>query len=242
MYLAIDIGNTRHKAALFSPEGKIVQLIDKECITSKEIDLFASQFPIRAAIVSSVSDPSSMERLTDTLRQKTQVVAFTHKAKLPIQIDYKTPETLGLDRIAAAVAAHSQFPDHHVMVIQAGTCIVTDFVTKEGHYLGGSISPGLQMRFDALHHFTQRLPQVSITHPTKFIGDSTESAIIAGVMLGVEDEINGMIHRYAQEFGEFKTVLTGGNKKDLELSIKNTIFAAHNFVLHGLYNILKINV
>ena len=241
MFLAIDIGNTRQKAAIYTADGELVRLIDEAQLTRNCLNDLMQEFTLDSAIISSVSDEKSARELAGWMRERTKVIEFTHQAKLPIRIAYETPETLGLDRIAVAVAAHCHYPGDNVLVIQAGTCLVTDFVTAEGVYLGGSISPGLQMRFEALHHYTQRLPLVKIEPTTEFIGTTTERSILSGIMFGIKDEINGTIERYRQQFGEVKVVLTGGNKNDLELSIKNTIFAANYFVLDGLYNILRIN-
>lgn len=241
MYLTIDLGNTRQKAAVYTPEGKLAHLIDEKQLTQDCLKNLMQTFHIEAAIVSSVADTKFSNRLSDWLHQQTKVVEFTHQTKLPIRIAYETPDTLGLDRLAAAVAAHCKYPDANVLIIQAGTCLVTDFVTSDGVYLGGSISPGLQMRFDALQHFTKRLPSVKIESITEFVGSSTEKSILSGVMFGITDEINGTIERYQQRFGDIKVILTGGNKNDLEFSIKNAIFAANYLVLEGLYNILRIN-
>ena len=168
-------------------------------------------------------------------------MVFSHKTSLPICIKYKTPETLGLDRIANAVAANALFPNENVLSIQAGTCLVMDFVTKDAEYLGGSIAPDLEMRFSALHHFTKRLPLVKKQKINYFIGKTTEESIRSGVLNGIADEINGAIERYREQFGELKIILTGGNKNDLENSIKSTIFAAPNLVLNGLHKILTFN-
>lgn len=239
-YLAVDIGNTLQKAAVFSPDGTIIELKEEPNLPLKTVADLVSMFQVSAAIVSSVG--VKRDDITTFLSGATQLIQFTHQTPLPIQIDYKTPSTLGLDRIANAVAAHSQFPNNHTLSIQAGTCLVIDFVTSDGRYLGGSISPGLEMRLEALKHFTQRLPKVEKSNVDFYIGTTTEESILSGVMNGLSDEINGAILRYSRDFNDLQVILTGGNKDDLQNSIKYSIFAASNFVLAGLYKILIHNV
>lgn len=239
-YLAVDIGNTLQKAALFSPDGTIIELKEEPNLPLETVADWVSTFDISAAIASSVGE--KRDDITHFLSGATQLVQFSHSTPLPIQIDYKTPDTLGLDRIANAVAAHAQFPHNHTLSIQAGTCLVLDFVTRDGRYLGGSISPGLEMRLRALQHFTQRLPKVEKSAIDFYIGGTTEESILSGVINGLSDEINGAILRYSKDFNDLKVILTGGNQEDLQNSIKYSIFAASNFVLIGLYKILIHNV
>lgn len=239
-YLAIDIGNTLQKAAVFSEDGEMLFFCDKEHLTEADLLPVIKEFSVTHSILSSVGE--SAEKLALFLQRTTNLLVFSHQTPLPIHLKYETPETLGLDRIANAVAANALFPNDNVLSIQAGTCLVMDFVTKDAEYLGGSISPGLEMRFSALHHFTKRLPLVENQKINYFIGKTTEESIRSGVLNGLADEINGAITRYQQQFGEVKIILTGGNKNDLENSIKNTIFAAPNLVLIGLCKILIFNV
>lgn len=239
-FLAIDIGNTLQKAAVFSEEGNTLSYCEKKQLTENDLRSFIEQNDIADSIISSVGEmPCELEAF---LKNRTRLLAFNHATPLPIRLKYATPGTLGLDRIANAVAANALFPRENVLSVQAGTCLVMDFVTKEAEYLGGSISPGLDMRFSALHHYTKRLPLVGKQGPHPLIGTSTEASIRSGVLNGLADEVNGAIGRYREEFGEVRIILTGGNKNDLENSIKSPIFAAPNLVLHGLYKILAFNV
>lgn len=239
MYLAIDIGNTLQKAAVFSSAGEMLTLVSEQKLQGTIVSQLLDDFNITHSILSSVgAERSDIQQL---LSGRTNSLRFTHTTPIPIQIDYQTPQTLGLDRIASAVAAHSFFPHENTLSIQAGTCLVTDFVTADGHYLGGSISPGLDMRLAALHHFTQRLPQVKRQMVNHLTGRTTEESILNGVTYGIVDEINGIIERYQQQYETLKVVLTGGNKDDLQFSIKYPIFAASNIVLYGLCKILTFN-
>lgn len=240
MYLTIDIGNTLQKAGVFSDDAELVENIAKTELDESDIADLCEKHLIKYSIISSVG-----ARNVDVeayLNRNTTLLPFSHETPLPIRIDYDEPQTLGLDRIADAVAAHTTFPDKNVLSIQAGTCLVMDFVTKDGVFKGGSISPGLDMRFAALHHYTQRLPLVKKREIDFHIGHSTRQSIESGVINGIADEINGAISRYKQQFGEIQIVLTGGNKNDLEKSIKNTIFAPSNFILYGLCKVLIFNV
>ena len=239
-YLAIDIGNTLQKAAVFSEDGKLLVFCEKERLTESDLRSVMEGNGVGHSILSSVGEAA--DDLKSFLQETTNLLVFNHKTPLPIRIQYETPETLGLDRIANAVAANALFPNENVLSIQAGTCLVMDFVTKEAEYLGGSIAPGLEMRFSALHHFTKRLPLVGKEGERPLVGASTETSIRSGVFNGICNEIDGAIEQYRNRFGEVKVILTGGNKNDLEKSIKNAIFAAPNSVLYGLYKILIFNV
>lgn len=240
MYLIIDIGNSFQKAAVFSADGKMLRLEESSHLTVNQMEALFQDYTISDAIISTVGKKNS--EIETYISTHSHVVSFSHTTPLPIRISYKQPETLGLDRIANSVAAHALFPDQDVLSIQAGTCLVMDFTTRTGEYLGGSISPGIDMRFAALNHFTANLPLVSKQKIDFLIGDTTRHSIESGVINGIIDEINGGIERYKQQFGEIKVVLTGGNKKDLQKSIKSTIFAASNLVAVGLYKILIFNV
>ena len=239
-FLAIDIGNTLQKAAVFSEDGKMLFYNEKERLTESDLRTLIEKYIIQQSILSSVGEDAG--ELVSFLEKETKLLVFNHHTPLPIRLCYETPETLGLDRIANAVAANALFPGENVLSIQAGTCLVMDFVTKDAEYLGGSISPGLEMRFSALHHYTKRLPLVGKEGVHPLVGASTETSIRSGVVNGMANEIDGAVERYKAQYGNVKIILTGGNKNDLENSIKNTIFAAPNSVLCGLYKILIFNV
>lgn len=239
MNLVIDIGNTLQKIALFSEGCSVPIVYSFPKIDVKILEQIFSQHKVEKSIISSVA--SCDAQVEDYLAKHSHCVAFSVKSNLPIKIDYETPSTLGLDRIANAVGAATLFPNENVLSIQAGTCLVADFVSADGIYKGGSISPGLSMRFRALHHFTQRLPQESFSELEDFIGRNTQSSIQIGVTKGVIYEIEGIINSYKNRYNGLKTILTGGDLEHLQKSIKNTIFAAPNLVLWGLNKILEIN-
>lgn len=161
---------------------------------------------------------------------------------LPFKSEYATPETLGADRIAAVAGASKLFPGENVLAIDLGTCITYDFITMQNIYKGGAISPGINMRFKAMKHFTARLPKLPVPDNLPDItGDSTRSCMESGVLNGVSFEIEGMVAAY-KKFGEIKIILTGGDAFIFEKKFKEYIFAAPDLVLIGLNVILQHNV
>ena len=240
MYLAIDIGNTSQKLALFDQNGRQCQWLRKEHLTPEDLQQLFSQYPVKAAILSSVGDEAAP--LEEFLKARVPTYRLTSDLQLPVTLCYATPASLGADRIASAAGAHALFPDCNVLVVQAGTCLVTDLVTAAGQYLGGTIAPGLRMRLRALPQFTAHLPLLDPEPVDYLVGNSTTQSILSGVVNGYVCEIQGMISRYETQYPGLKVVLSGGDAPLLESSLKNSIFAAQNLVLLGLYEILHFNV
>lgn len=240
MNLIIDVGNTLVKLAVF--DNNTLQY-KKSC--EKEDFLVALQdvsdlYPnINDAIVSSVGNFSEGELLE--IKKRFTVFVLTQKDAVPFINKYATPDTLGVDRLALVSAAAVQFPNKNVLIIDAGTCITYDFINSEKEYLGGAISPGIQMRYQSIHAFTEKLPLLDPKNLEKFIGDSTESSIHIGVIQGVLNEMEGFISLYKEKNGELTIILTGGDALYLLDSLKNDIFATSNFLLEGLNYILKYN-
>ena len=239
MDLIIDIGNTLHKLAVFSEEGVLSALFQEKSLSVSFLENLFRQYPIEQAIVSSVRQDNDI--VLRWLEDNTRLLKFSTACCLPIRIKYATPETLGTDRIANAVGATVLYPNRNVLSLIAGTCLVADFVNENGEYLGGSIAPGMRMRFQALSQFTARLPLIEPENIDFFIGDSTENSILSGVMNGITQEINGIIHQYSQHYSHLKVILSGGDAELLQKSIKKRIFAAQNPILVGLHKILKLN-
>lgn len=239
MDLVIDIGNTLKKVAVFSERGKLIRLFQEKRLRVEFLESLFDEYTICRAIVSSVGDEEA-EALA-WIEARVRLVRFTHRCRLPIELDYTTPETLGTDRIANAVGAHALYPRHNVLSIMAGTCLVADFVNADGEYSGGSISPGLRMRFQALQHYTARLPLVEPEEIVPLIGDTTQKSILAGVVLGMAYEIDGLIADYKESFSPLKVIFSGGDSDLLRNFIKKRIFAAPNPILLGLHKILELN-
>jgi len=239
MNLIIDIGNTLQKIAVFSNDEMVYcqsfPVISKTIL----VDIY-NQFTLKYSIISSVTDwDVEIEKF---LKENTQMIQYSHETKLPITLLYQNSGTLGLDRIANAVGAATLFPNKNVLSIQAGTCLVLDFVNQKGEYLGGSISPGMKMRFEALHEKTKKLPLLKAysSYPG-FQGNDTFHSIHCGVINGMRYEINGFIEDYSAKYENLTVLLTGGDANYLQKLIKNTIFAASNVVMKGLNEIIKYN-
>ncbi|MEI9918750.1 MAG: type III pantothenate kinase [Bacteroidota bacterium] len=229
MNLAVDIGNTRIKIAIFDRD----QLSGKHTFDSvDDFNKFLLNKTYDHSIVSSVStDPP-------TLPVKGKQIRLTSTLDFPISISYDTPKTLGVDRIAAACGAYQLFPGEDCLVIDMGTCITYDFLSAKGVYEGGAIAPGVRMRFAAMNHFTARLPLVGPVVDAPLTGKSTEASMQSGVINGVLEEIKGFISRYQSRYPGLKTVACGGDLVFFENSIKPSIFAAPELVLIGLNRIL----
>ncbi|OSY87202.1 pantothenate kinase [Tenacibaculum holothuriorum] len=240
MKLIIDLGNTRVKVAVFEEDN-----LEQFFVFSKEeflekIKSFSFKKKITHCIVSSVGNLSIEEE--KEIRELYNPIFLTNQTKVPFTNLYKTPKTLGVDRIALASAAIQKYSKQNVLVIDAGTCITFDFISKQDEYLGGAISPGIQMRYKALHNFTAKLPLLESGEFTDFIGFDTESSMHSGVLNGVCNEIDGVINQYSKKFQDLTVVLTGGDTNFLAKQLKSVIFAHPNFVLEGLHTILNYNL
>jgi type III pantothenate kinase len=241
MNLVIDVGNTRVKLAIFDQD----QLLESTSSSSENLlkhvkTLFETYPRLTNAIISSTAQVP--EDLKNKLSLQLNLIEFNHQSKVNFKNNYGTPETLGLDRIALVASASDAYPNTNVLVIDAGTCITYDFLDKTNTYQGGAISPGLQMRFKAMHTFTEKLP--SIDKPIQnayFIGKSTHEAMQIGVFRSVCYEIEGYIKDYLTDYEDLTVVLTGGDYYLLSASIKNSIFVTSNFLLKGLNKILQLN-
>jgi len=238
MNLIIDIGNSTTKVAVFDGSDKKTLFRTKE-FSCEKLEKKLAPFKIEKAIISSVRN--TPEYIFDLL---TVNIPFkhilTHKSELPFRVEYETPETLGPDRIAAVAGAYNLFPGENVLVIDAGTALTFEFLTKR-IYLGGNISPGLQMRFRALHKFTGKLPLVSATENYTFPGRNTSDAIAAGVITGVTYEINEYIRTFEKKHTEFKVILTGGDSGYLKDKIDYPVTYMPDIVIDGLNYILEYN-
>jgi type III pantothenate kinase len=234
--LVIDFGNTRIKTACFEQESLLKKNIFNN---AEELQAAFANTVFENILVSTVN--KTAEEAVKRLQVSDKKWVLHHQLPLPIQILYATPETLGVDRIAAACGALSIFPGKNCLVIDAGTCINYEFIDEKANYHGGAISPGKEMRFKAMHTFTARLPLVTLNDQVGLIGNSTESCLQSGVLNGIIGEINGMIEQYANKFPELKVILCGGDAPFFENQLKRTIFAAPDLVLMGLNRILRYN-
>jgi type III pantothenate kinase len=238
MKLVIDLGNTFQKLAVFSGEDMVFMEAHEQVTVKLLISVF-NRFTINSGIISSVIHHE--KDIESVVKSRCHSVVLDHNTRLPLQNKYETPETLGKDRLAAAVAGNHIFPHKNVLVIDAGTCIKFDFVTAAAEYMGGAISPGLQMRLNALHTYTEKLPLIELTENKLLIGKNTTDSLLSGVINGALSEIDGIIDRYREIYPEIQVVLSGGDAEYLVSKLKNEIFAVSNIVLYGLKIILDYN-
>lgn len=239
MNLVVDIGNTLFKVAVV--EGENI-LLSQAFVSAEEIDVKALQerYPtLRCAIVASTGEPTA--HVAERLRGAgLQVLEMTSLTPTPIGNDYHTPATLGVDRLAAAVAAVDVMGCRDCLIVDFGTAITIDLV-EDGVFRGGNISPGMTTRFRALHDYTQRLPECAPTDAVLAVGRSTREAIEQGVMQGIANEIEGYIERFMHANAKLSLIFTGGDAKYFVKRIKNAKFAKCDLVFCGLNRILEYN-
>ena len=238
MNLAVDIGNTFIKYAVFE-NNKIIYTDRLHDIEKKDILDIIGRYSIERSIVSSVRGQEDVRLLVECLPG--DVCIFSDKTKLPVSIKYNPKRQLGLDRIANLVGAICKYPDKDILVIDAGTCITTDMISMRKTHLGGSISPGLAMRYRSLYEFTNDLPHLSEKDEYTFMGHDTSSDIISGVQAGILSEIDTIICSYKKEKDDLFVILTGGDTFFFEKGLKSRIFADHDLLLKGLNEILIYN-
>ncbi|MCP4550655.1 MAG: type III pantothenate kinase [Bacteroidetes bacterium] len=239
MKLVIDIGNTFTKLAIFE-QTEIIKLYHFKQFGIEELyQVEADYSNINSAIVSTVN--KLPQALKDYLYKSYHFIELNSNTPIPIVNKYKTPETLGNDRLAAVVAGASLYPNQNVLVIDAGSCITFDFVNRKNEYIGGSISPGIQIRFKAMNSFTQNLPLIEYKKVDYLIGSTTEESILSGVLNGVLNEIDGIITSYKGNYENLTIILGGGDYIYFDKRLKNNIFAIPNIVLLGLNVILDFN-
>ena len=237
MNFVLDIGNTNVKAAVFQADG----LIDSKIVSLGDlgnvIDEFLKKHNPSHLIASSVS--ATMEELTELIDNRIPWLFFTNEVELPISVEYQSKKTLGSDRLAGIMAVYNEYPKKNVLVIDAGTCITYDLLTFDNRYFGGSISPGLAMRYKSIHQFTKNLPDLDPISQPSLIGQTTEESIHSGIINGINFEIDGVINAYRKRFGNLIIITTGGDSKNFVKELKNTIFADQNLILKGLNKILS---
>ena len=240
MLLTIDVGNTRIKAAVFEQNILVELFVFTHETLKTETEHILNTFPkIKKLVVASVGKIE--KELFLSLENIVEIHFITHESKFPFTNLYSTPTTLGIDRMVLAAGAVLQFPNQNRLVIDTGTCITYDFVDENDNYLGGAISPGLRLRYEALHQQTAKLPLLTKKYPDSFIGNSTQESIHSGVINGVVLEIDGFIELYKTQYPKFIIILTGGDTEFLAMRLKNTIFANSNFLLESLNQTFQYN-
>ncbi len=236
--ICFDFGNTRLKAAIFQ-EASMVEEIFLQDDSPTTLRTLLGAFSPQKSILSSVIDHNpEIESLLETATQ-------FHKISATTQINFTTPvgkpETIGTDRLALMAAAAHFYPEKNNLVIALGSCITYNFLNQYHEFLGGGITPGMDMRFRSMHEYTAKLPQASAEWHFPLIGYDTKTNLQSGVIVGIINEIEGFIGKYSEKYGNFNVVLTGGNSAYFASHIKYKIFADHQFLFKGLYALSEIN-
>ncbi|WP_346237563.1 type III pantothenate kinase [Niabella insulamsoli] len=236
--LCFDFGNTRKKVAVFSKD-QISKVLTLEDDASATLSSLIETYRPKKSILSSVIDHNP--EMEDLLKRNTRFHLLNHASKLPITVPVAKPDTMGADRLAIAAGGVHLFPGKNLLLVGLGTCITMNFVNKYNEFLGGSISPGLEMRLKSLQYYTAKLPYTRAKADVPLIGYDTDTNILSGVILGMSYEIDGFIDAYQAKFDNFNVVLTGGDTQHLASHVKNRIFADPDLIFKGLYAISEIN-
>ena len=240
MKLVLDIGNTLGKLVVYGQENEVFraqfELGEMHLVL---IDLFFDFPKIKQTILCSVVSIEPQIQLF--LKEKTILLEVNSEMRLPFENRYETPETLGADRIGLVAATVFMYPGKNCLVVDAGSCVTYDFISSDGIYRGGAISPGLQMRFKAMHEHTNKLPLVTLKEEFIALGANTQNSILAGAVNGLVFEIEGWQSSLGRTHEDLTLILTGGDAQFLSKRLKNTIFAHSNFLVQGLRQLLDYN-
>jgi type III pantothenate kinase len=236
--LCLDFGNTRLKAAVFEDDQLKKVIVLNEDVTTQLTQVIEEYQPRFSILSSVINHPPAVETL---LSSSTRFHLLNSKSRLPFTIPVGKPETVGADRLAIAAASVFLFPKTNNLAIGLGTCVTYNFINQSHEWLGGSISPGMEMRFRAMHQFTAKLPMAKADWNVPLIGYDTNTNLQSGVVLGMAKEIDGVIELYLSKFGNFNALLTGGDIGIFEPHLKNKIFADPDLIFKGLYAISQIN-
>ena len=236
MILTIDVGNTNVKVAVFKQFNLVDKFVFQKNNFQNNFQIIFKKHPnLTKAVLASVSMLD--EKDNEWLKNQIEVIEINADSVFPFKNIYTTPNTLGVDRRVLASGAVLQYPNQDVLIIDAGTCITYDFITNKKEYLGGAISPGLRLRYQALNDYTAKLPLLENNLPDNFIGNSTDQSIHSGVENGLCYEIEGFISEFSVKNEQFTIILTGGDAIFLANRLKSTIFADENFLLKSLHQL-----
>ena len=236
--LCFDFGNSLLKCAVFKNDA-IQETIILDNDNDETITEIITKYHPQKSILSSVIDHNA--GIEKVLADATQFHKLSHLTKLPFTSPVSKPETIGADRLALAAAAVTFYAQKNNLVIGLGSCITYNFINKYNQFIGGSISPGMEMRFKSLQTFTAKLPLIKADWNFPLIGYDTRTNILSGVILGIVNEIDGIIEMYQKQFSNFNVLLTGGNSAYFAHHLKNKIFADPDLIFKGLYAISEHN-
>ena len=236
--LCFDFGNTRLKCGVFENKSitEVIELSD--CTPGTLQKLIDKYHPAKTILSSVINHDPQIETI---LASHSVFHKVSHITKLPFTATVSKPETIGADRIALAAGAVYFYPGKNNLVIGMGSCVTYNFINKYKHFLGGGISPGMEMRFTSLKTFTAKLPLVKPSWNFPLVGYDTRTNILSGVLLGMRNEIDGMIEEYSEKFNNFNVLLTGGDSAYFAAHLKNKIFADPDLIFKGLYAISEHN-
>ena len=236
--ICFDFGNTRLKAAVFEQD-QLKEIIILADDNQETIENIVQQYQPAFSILSSVVN--HQPAVEEVLNSRTNFHKLSHLPKLPFTTPVGKPETIGADRLALCAAAVNLFPHKNNLAIGIGTCITYNFINNQNQFLGGSISPGLDMRFKSMNQLTALLPLVKMEWNFPLIGYDTRTNLLSGVAWGMAKEIDGIIDAYAEKYGNFNVQLTGGDTLHFAPLLKNQIFADPQLIFKGLYAISEYN-
>lgn len=236
--LCFDFGNTRLKVAVFKKDEFIEEIYLPDDSNETILALIKEKKPEKSILSSVIHHNEGIEKI---LEEKTIFHKLSHLTKINFTTPVGKPETIGADRLALVAAAVHFFPNQNNLVIALGSCITYNFINQYHQFLGGAISPGMDMRFKSMHAYTARLPLASADWNFPLIGYDTKTNLQSGVIVGIINEIEGFIEKYGQKYNNFNVVLTGGNSAYFASQLKYRIFADHNFLFKGLYALSETN-
>jgi type III pantothenate kinase len=236
--ICFDFGNTRLKYATFNNDDLVgVDVLERG--DAEEVNAVLEKHQPQKSILSSVIDHAPA--IEELLKAKTSFHKLSHLSQLPFTVPVGKPESMGADRIALAAAAVKYYPGMNNLVVGLGTAITYNFINKYNEFLGGGISPGMELRFKSLNDYTALLPLVKKDWNFPLVGYDTRTNILSGVILGMAKEIDGTVDAYMERYGNFNVVITGGDSLYFARHLKNTIFADPEFLYKGLYAISAYN-
>ena len=236
--LCLDFGNTRKKVAVFTND-KLTKGIILADDSTETVESLINTYQADKSILASVIDHN--KAIEELLASRTKFHKLNHLTKLSFTTPVGKPGTIGADRLALSAAAVHFYPGKHNLVIGMGSCVTYNFINKYNEFLGGAISPGLEMRLRAMHQFTAKLPLVTANDNVPLIGYDTETNLLTGAVLGLAKEIDGFVKAYEEKFGNFNVLLTGGDLVHLAHHLKSKIFADPDLIFKGLYAISEVN-
>ena len=236
--LCFDFGNTRLKCGVFHDKNFVEEVILKDDSTATVAELIGKYKPDRSILSSVINHNPDFEQ---SLSNSTSFHKLDHHSRVPITTPVGKPDTIGADRLALVVSAVDLFPGKNNLVIGAGTAVTYNFVNKYSEFMGGGISPGLEMRFKALHHFTAKLPLIKPDWNFPLVGYDTRTNILSGVIIGMASEIDGTIEAYREKYDNFNVLLSGGDSNWFAPHIKSKTFADPFLIYRGLYAISEFN-